>query len=288
MADIWLLFVIGTILCYGTAQQFSKKGVQYIGSYQTGILYAVASIGIQFTYWLLLPDNVQNNPYGILLSFVAGFIGAMGFVFYIFALKSGKVSVVSVLTAGYPAVSVLLAIILLSETLTTGESAGIVLVVLAIILLSFPSASEKQKDGASPKSKRWLMWAILSLVFWGIWAIPSKLAMIEIGSSDYILIDGLTMVLVWVPLWLIIDKGRMNREPRKLAYSGTAGILASVGTVSLFLAISIGEVAIVTPLSSIYPIFTVLLARFFLKEKLGWIQYAAIGAGVVGILLLAL
>jgi transporter family protein len=286
--EIWLLFAMGTILCYGTAQQFSKRGVQFIGSYQTGILYAIASIGIQFTYWFVFPDNVQGDLGGILLGFFAGFLGALGFVFYIFALKSGKVSIVSVLTAGYPAVSVLLAITLLAETLSPGEATGIILVVGAIILLSFPSASEKRVEGAPHKSKKWLIWAILSLIFWGLWAIPSKLAMKQIGESDYILIDGITMVLTWVPLWLIIDKGRMNREPRKLAYSGTAGILASVGTVSLFLGISNGGVALVTPLTSIYPILTVLLARFVLKEKLGWMQYVAIGAGVVGILLLAL
>ena len=282
------MFAIGTILCYGTAQQFSKKGVQFIGSYQTGILYAVASVSIQTMYWLVFPDSVPNDIGGIAMAFFAGFLGALGFVFYLFALKSGKVSIVSVLTAGYPAVSVLLAIAFLSEMLTAGESVGILLIVTAIILLSLPTKAERKENGATPKSRRWLLWAMLSLVFWGLWAIPSKLAITEIGESDYILIDGLTMVLTWVPLWLIMDKGRMNREARKLGYSGTAGILASVGTISLFLAISNGQVSLVTPLTSIYPLFTVLLARIVLKEKLEWLQYLAIAAGVVGVVLLAL
>jgi uncharacterized membrane protein len=288
--ELWLLFAIGTILCYGTAQQFSKKGVQFIGSYQTGILYAAASVSIQTAYWLLFPDSVPNDMNGIILSMVAGFIGALGFVFYIFALKTGKVSIVSVLTAGYPAVAVLLAILILGDVLSIGETAGILLIVSAIIVLSLPTRADKKEssDGGAPKSRRWLVWAILSLVFWGIWAIPSKIAMTQIGESDYILIDGITMVLTWVPLWLIMDRGRMNKSVRKLSFSGTAGILASVGTISLFLAISNGQVSIVTPLTSIYPLFTVLLARIILKEKLEWMQYCAIAVGVFGVVLLAL
>jgi len=285
--ELWLLFAIGTILCYGTAQQFSKKGVQLIGSYQTGMLYAIASIGIQFTFWLMLPDSVQGDSDGILLAVFAGFLGALGFVFYIFALKSGKVSIVSVLTAGYPAVSVVLAIIVIGDILTLTQGIGILLVVSAIITLSLPTKAERKENGTAPKSRMWLVWALLSLVFWGLWAIPSQLAMKNIGESDYILIDGITMVLTWVPLWILFDKGRMNRDPKKLGYSGTAGILASVGTISLFLAINNGQVSLVTPLTSIYPLFTVLLARILLKEKLEWLQYCAIAAGVLGVILLA-
>jgi len=293
MAEVWLLFALGTILCYGTAQQFSKKGVQLIGSYQTGILYATASIGIQTAYWLLFPDAVEGDLGGVLLAFLAGIIGALGFVFYIFALKSGKVSIVSVITAGYPAVSVLLALIYLPETLNASQTIGIMLVVGAIIGLSLPTrADRKERKEGGKKSRMWLVWAILSLVFWGVWAIPSKIAMTQIGEADYILIDGLTMVLTWVPLWLIIDKGRMNRDVKKLRYSGTAGILASIGTVSLFLAIApgvgAGQVSLVTPLTSVYPLLTVLLARIVLKEKLEALQYGAIAGGIVGVLLLAL
>lgn len=291
MIEIWQVFCLGTILCYGTAQQFSKKGVQLIGTYQTGILYSIASVSIQTTYWLLVPDDLVGDLNGILLAIFAGITGAWGFVFYIFALKSGKVSLVSVITAGYPAVSVLLAIMLLHESLSLGEAIGILLVVSAIVALSLPNSAEraerKENGNGARKSRRWLLWAILSLLFWGVWAVPSKVAMQNIGESDYIMIDGLTMVLTWVPLWILLDKGRMNRNPRQLSFSGTAGILASVGTISLFLGLNNGSVSIVTPVTSIYPLFTVILAHIALKERLDWIQYLAIVGGVFGIVLLA-
>ena len=292
MIEIWLLFCLGTILCYGTGQQFSKKGVQLIGSYQTGILYTIASVCIQTTYWLLLPDDKANDLDGILIAFFAGIMGAWGFVFYIFALKSGKVSLVSVITAGYPAVSVVLAITLIGDVLTISQTIGILLVITAIICISLPTKADRAErmgnENGPKKSRRWLMWAILSLTFWGIWAIPSQVAMRQIGESDYIFIDGLMMALTWIPLWLYFDRGRMNREVRKLSFSGTGGVLASIGTISLFLAISNGQVSVVTPIASIYPLFTVLLARFALKEKLDLLQYGAIAAGVLGIILLAM
>jgi len=292
LIEIWLLFCIGTILCYGTGQQFSKKGVQLIGSYQTGILYTIASICIQTTYWVLLPDDKANDLGGILIAIFAGIMGSWGFVFYIFALKSGKVSIVSVITAGYPAVSVVLAITLIGDVLTIPQAIGILLVVTAIIFISLPTKADRAEsrgnENGPKKSRRWLMWAVLSLIFWGIWAIPSQVAMRQIGESDYIFIDGLMMALTWVPLLLYFERGRMNRDVRKLSFSGTGGVLASIGTISLFLAISNGQVSVVTPIASIYPLFTVLLARFALKEKLDLLQYGAIAAGVLGIILLAM
>jgi len=288
MIELWLLFAIGTMLCYATAQQFSKKGLLLIGSYQTGVLYTTASVVIQTSYWLLLPDSVQGDIWGILTAIIAGVIGSLGFVFYIFALKIGKVSIVSVMTAGYPMISVVLALMFLNETLTLLQFFAIMMIVGAMILLSAPESSQKDNADGTKRSRRWLFWAIMAMIFWGLWAVPSKIAIESIGETDYIFIDSLTMVLVWVPLWLWIEKGKMTRGFHNLKFSGFAGVMASIGTVCLFLAISNGNVSIVTPVTSIYPLLTVILARFTLKEKLGWMQYIAVLIGVTGIVVLAI
>ena len=287
MIEIWLIFAIGTILCYSTAQQFSKKGVLLLGSYKTGILYSIASVVIQTSYWLLLPDSVPNSAIGIIIAIFAGIIGALGFVFYIFALKIGKVSVVSVMTAGYPAVSVTLAILFLGDFLTVTQFLAIIMIIGAMILLSGLESRHTHNEDGTPKNRRWLFWGFMSLIFWGLWAIPSKVAIETIGEGDYILIDGLSMLVVWVPLWLWFEKGRMDRDIHKLKYSSFAGVMASLGTVSLFLALSNGIVSLVTPLTSVYPIITVLLARFTLKERLEWIQYLAVAIAVAGTVLLS-
>lgn len=288
MIELWLLFSVGTIFCYSTAQQFSKKGVLLLGSYKTGILYSAASVVIQGSYWVLLPDSVPNSIEGILMAILAGVVGALGFVFYIFALRIGKVSVVSVMTAGYPAVSVILAIMILSDRLTMIQGIAIMMIIFAMLLLSGTEGRQTRNADGTPKSRLWLFWAIMSLLFWGLWAIPSKLAIGMIGEADYILIDGLTMVVVWAPLWLYFEKGRMERDIHKLKYSAFAGVMASVGTICLFLALSNGIVSLVTPLTSVYPIVTVLLARFTLKERLIWLQYLAVAIAVTGTVLLAL
>ena len=225
---------------------------------------------------------------GYLIAFFAGITGALGFVFYIFALKIGKVSVVSVMTSGYPIVSILLAILILQDQLSLPQILAISMVIGAMILLSIPEGARKNDENGKKKSMRWLFWTIMSMLFWGIWAIPSKIAIGAVGEGDYILIDGLTMVLIWFPLWLWMEKGKLSRDIHKLKYSSIGGCLASLGTVSLFLALSNGQVSIVTPLTSVYPIFTVVLARFTLKERLIWIQYLAVAIGVTGTVLLAL
>jgi len=287
LLELWLIFSIITIICYGTAQQFSKKGVQVIGVFQTGILYAVAALVIQTSFRIFNPDDVTGDFTDIFIAIFAGATGALGFVFYVFALKSGKVSIVSVITAGYPAFAVLLALILLNEKLSFSKGGAVMLVVIGILLLSMPNREKNASEEKRPTSKKWLIWSFLALLLWGIWAIPSKVAMNNMGESDFIFIDGLTMVAVWVPLWLLFERGRLHRDFSKIKYSSTAGILASFGTVSLFLALNNGQVSIVTPLTSVYPLLTILLARIALNERLTPLQYLGIALAISGTILLA-
>jgi len=287
LIELWLLFSVFTIFCYGTAQQFSKRGVQIIGVYQTGLLYAKAALTIQSLFRFLHPDDVSGSLADLGVAIFAGVIGALGFVFYVKALRSGMVSIVSVITAGYPAIAVFLAIAILGEALSIKEIMGVLLVILAIIFLALPQRAKIAKEKKSGSSTKWLFWSIMAFIFWGIWAIPSKMAIEGLGESDFIFVDGLTMIVVWIPLWLVIEKGKMSMDLRKISFSTIAGILASVGTISLFLAIANGQVSIVTPLTSIYPLVTILLARIALKERLNWLQFLAIALGIVGIVMLA-
>ncbi|ADI31557.1 protein of unknown function DUF6 transmembrane [Staphylothermus hellenicus DSM 12710] len=70
------------------------------------------------------------------LAFLAGFFGGAGYVFFVKALEHGKASVVIPLTALYPAITAVIALIVLREKISVYQGIGIVLAVLASILLS--------------------------------------------------------------------------------------------------------------------------------------------------------
>jgi transporter family protein len=81
-------------------------------------------------------SNLETVPKGILLAVATGVFGMLGALFYLMAIKQGKVSTIVTLTALYPLISIALAWMVLKEPITLKEGMGMVLAVIAIVLLA--------------------------------------------------------------------------------------------------------------------------------------------------------
>jgi len=66
-----------------------------------------------------------------------------------------------------------------------------------------------------------------------------------------------------------------------------AGLCNSVAIISFYWAMSIGKVALVVPVTCIYPLFTMLVAYFFMREGEAFDRYTVIGTFliVIGVIL---
>ena len=72
-----------------------------------------------------------------LIALMAGFSGTLGYIFLIMALEAGgKVSVVIPLTQLSPAITVVLGVLLLGESLTARQAIGVFFALTAVYLLS--------------------------------------------------------------------------------------------------------------------------------------------------------
>jgi bacterial/archaeal transporter family protein len=65
------------------------------------------------------------------------FASLIGHFAYYYALKSGEVSKVVPITSAFPIITLLIAVIFLSEKITIFKDSGILLIVAGIILLRF-------------------------------------------------------------------------------------------------------------------------------------------------------
>ncbi|MCD6323872.1 MAG: EamA family transporter [Desulfurococcales archaeon] len=75
-----------------------------------------------------------NKSMGFAL--VAGVFGGVGYIFFIKALHGGKASIVIPLTALYPAITAVLAMLVLGERISLAKGLGIILALVAAVLLS--------------------------------------------------------------------------------------------------------------------------------------------------------
>ena len=67
---------------------------------------------------------------------IAGIFGGAGYLFFVKALEHGKASIVIPLTALYPAITAIIALIVLREKISFYQGIGILLAITASILLS--------------------------------------------------------------------------------------------------------------------------------------------------------
>jgi len=113
----------------------------------------------------------------------------------------------------------------------------------------------------------WLFYSLLALVLWGLWGVFSKIAATHLPSWAIFLVEICVYLLVGGFIWGLL------RTPVTWTFPGAAAAVAAglSGGFALFFflkALSTGPAAVVVPLTSLYPVITVLLGITFLQENL--------------------
>src|SRR5262245_61532021 len=130
---------------------------------------------------------------------------------------------------------------------------------------------------------RWLFYSILTVVLWGVWAfIPRWLATISAEQQQVISTFGLLPILLVLAGW----RSRLGgaRIKRGCAIAFGAGLIGGIGNVLYYRLLSAGQnAATIVPLTSLYPLVTVVLAMVWLGERLNAIQIAGVGLALISI-----
>jgi len=132
----WLIYSIICIVLWGIwglLLKISYKEMEWSDVY---FLSTLASFTLSLTIYMLVGSkNLQINPLPY-IPLLAGLFGGLGYVFFIKALESGNASIIIPLTAIYPALTTVLAVIFLGERISIYQLVGILLALTAIVLLS--------------------------------------------------------------------------------------------------------------------------------------------------------
>ncbi|MBO5805274.1 MAG: DMT family transporter [Tidjanibacter sp.] len=132
--------------------------------------------------------------------------------------------------------------------------------------------------------KGWLMYAIITLVTWGVWGAFSEVP--GCPSTMVYVVWALSMIpCMIVALWLSGWKVVCDRK--SLISGALVGLLGSGGQLLLFAALKEGPAYIVFPFISMSPIVTILMSMIFLKEKANRTQWIGIVVALVAIFFLS-
>ena len=127
-------------------------------------------------------------------------------------------------------------------------------------------------------SKAWLIYALVTVAFWGVWGVFAGLPASH-GFPDTLIYCVWAVTMIPPALYALHKDGwRIPVDGRSMLYGGLIGFLGAGGQMLLFNAVKSGPAYLVFPLISLSPVITVLLSFAILRERTTWL-------GGVGVLL---
>lgn len=298
---MWFIFSLITALAWGGADLFYKKGTDPNDKYShLKIVIMVGFVmGLHATVYMLIKGIIFDPFYMIkylpvsalyILSMTIGYIG----------LRYIELSIASPIQNSSGAVTAILLFVFFTHELGIVEVLGIAIItvgVIGIAVLEKKAEVEALKNSPTQIDKKYQI-SFLAITFpllyclidgLGTFADGVYLDEMKLISEDAALLAyEFTFLICAVVSFLFlkfIKKESFNlfKERDK----GFAAILETAGQFFYVFAMA-GNAIIAAPLIASYSIFSVILSRIFLKEKLSNKHYVVIGVVMLGIVFLGI
>lgn len=280
--ELWLIFALLTVVAYGLGEGLSKEPTVRLGSARMLLLHTGYSVPIYGSWFFLGRGWESLSLTGVVLGVAAAACGAIGAALWFRAMETGNPSVVSGFTAAYPVITLAAAVIVLGESLLPVQLASIALLVTSATVLG---SSEKADRAFGSRS--WVPAMVLTIVLWGAWGVFEKLAIDSVGYAA----NAGVYAVISTPIFLLMARKGSPRGvwDRKGVLSAQPALaLFAVAGVTTYLAIGMGPLAIVVPLTTAYPLVAILFRRLWHAERMTRPQTVAVAFALLGALLVSL
>ncbi len=130
-------------------------------------------------------------------------------------------------------------------------------------------------------SGRWLHYALLTTLTWGVWGAFTGLPS-EHGFPDTLTYVVWALTMIAPAVWALRRAGTgLQRDRRSILLGLAIGLLGAGGQMVLFRAVTLGPTYLIFPIVSLSPVITIVLSMALLGERTGKL-------GVAGIILAVL
>ncbi len=295
-----LLAGLGAALAWGTLDIFSAIAGRRIGSLRvtTGIQLIGAAVVVALA--LAWGTTFPSDPRVIVGGAIVGLAGAGAYLAYFTGLRIGPIAVVSGVVAAYGGLTVVLAVIIRGETLTTVQAVGATLATVGVILTGITFDGLRGTKFASPG----VIFAVVALVLFATMSIGSDIVIDYAGWLQVLLVSRTTNAIVTVVILVgaltvarrlaqpvLIgesgqDEGGARGDTRIIGLVVLAGLLDVLGLVVFMYGLEHAETWLVGLASSFGPAVTIIAAVAFMGERLRriqWIGLACVLAGMIAI-----
>jgi DME family drug/metabolite transporter len=262
------------------------------GSNAFNISLIITLVGLLVLWPLafLMMGQETINVAGLVLFGLSGFLSP-GIVrlFYYKGLRKLGAAMNSSVFSIYPLYSALLAVILLSESLSGANWVGILCIAAGVVFMQLSSRGNEAQEKRGTKS---LIFPVLGGITIAVGSVIAKYALTISDAPTFGVAEAYTLSLLPYMLILIFStttQRELNLK-RDLRYFWLAGIGQAISWILTFAALHFEKVSVTNPLISTEPLFVVFFA-FFLLRKVEHVSnklIASIALTVLGVVLVTL
>ena len=279
-------FVLGTLsaITWGLADVLVTYVSRRGGFFKTLLLSQIFGLALLVVVALALDDLPGPSTAQLLALVALGPVAVAAYAGFYRALELGPIAIVSPIASANGAVVVLLAVLVLDESLTAMQALGCILVLGFIVLAARePSSAPGEGNGNGIR-----LALIASIAFGGYLFVLATMSD-DLGWLVPILIAR----SVTVAIVCAVAVARPPPSPGALGRLGVlgcvgAGLLDACGYLVYNRGAEIGEVAITSAAASAYPVIPILVGLFALRERIAWHQLVGVGGVLCGMVVLSL
>jgi transporter family protein len=287
--QLWFVLATVVVFLWGFDGILAKLSTPKLGVARIAVLIAVVDGLVYFLGFCYWRDNLPIAFGDGVLAATSCIVGAVAYICYFESITDGQIAIAGTISAAYPALTVIGALAFLSETLTTTQAISLVAIIGGVIALSY----EPNPGSEHAMPRRSLFFALLAFVLWGFWGLTSKMAINAIGPGNifgFYVLSSMIVPFAYVLFRRVRPERSRAGDPSRTAWvlGGAALALNVCGVFAFSFALNAGFASLVVPISSAYPLVTVVLAVALLREKLDRLHVIALVFVIVGLTVIGL
>ena len=289
---MWIVFACGSALFAGLTAVLAKAGIREIDStlataLRTPVVLVAACAMVLIRGSQSQIASIDAATLGWLIA--SGLATGASWLCYFKALQLGEASKVAPIDQLSTVLTVLLAVLLLGESLTAIGGVGVVLMVVGTLLMLDRADAVSLAPGRSG-SRGWLLYALGSAVFAALTAILGKLGIVGVESN---LGTAIRTAVVLVMAWAMVAVSGRRRPLRSLPRREVMLVLASGLTTGaswlcFYRALQDGPASVIVPIDKLSILVTVAFSVLILRERLSRRYLAGLALLTLGTLAMVL
>ena len=303
---MWFIFALITVIAWGVADLFYKKGAKEDDKFshlKTAMIVGIV-MGIHAIVMIIF-SNMDYDFRNILIYFPVSLMYILSMTIGYFGIRYLELSISSPIQNSSGAITCLLCLIFLHQTVDLVSALAVISICLGIFLLGILEKA-KQDEFKELNNKKYkigfvaffmpILYCIIDALgtFFDAYYLDdiettpliniTEETLENVANTSYELTFLICAILIFIFIKFIKNNKIVIKEQKERTM---AAIFETAGQFTYVYAMS-GAAVVAAPMVASYSIISIILSRLFLKEKLSKKQYLAIIFVMIGIVALGI